>query len=552
MNIIAEYDSSANNAPSGFKAAVQAAINYYDQLILNPITVKIVFSYGEIEGQSLDSDALGESSTNGNIETFSLLKSQLTTAATSQAEITAVGTLPATDPTGGARFWVSDTEAKVFGVGSEPGFTDPEDGFVGLSSTYSFSYDPTNRAVSGEFDAIGVLEHEISEALGRVGYLGTGSFDGYNLYGPIDLYRYSSPGVRDLNYQGAYFSYNGQTMLSPFNDPNDGADVADWAESVYGDSYGYGSQGQAGVVTPTDALVMETLGFNVSSPTNSDFNGDQKSDLLIENTSGAVVVGEVGSNGQEAYTQVAALGSAWTFHGSGDFLGDGNTDFLIQNTNGAVVLGEVANGATTYAQVGALGPEWTFKGVGDFLGDGLSDFLIKNTSGAVVVGEVVSGQVTYTQVAALGPEWTFEGVGEFNGDSKSDFLIENTSGAVVVGEVMNGQASYTQVGALGSVWSFEGVGDFLGVGDSQFLIENSSNGAVVLGQVIDGTAHYTQIGGLGPQWVFEGVGDYLGAGVSRFLIENSSTGALVVGSVSNGQAQYTQVGGLGSGWSFHS
>ena len=45
--------------------------------------------------------------------------------------------------------------------------------------------------------------------------------------------------------------------------------------------------------------------------------------MLIENTNGAVVVGEPGANGQMAYTQIAALGTEWTFKGTGDFLGTG-------------------------------------------------------------------------------------------------------------------------------------------------------------------------------------------------------------------------------------
>ena len=91
-----------------------------------------------------------------------------------------------------------------------------------------------------------------------------------------------------------------------------------------------------------------------------------------------------------------------------DFNGDGKSDFLIENTNGAVVVGEVGGGGeATYAQVAALGPEWTFVGAGDFLGDSDQGFLIENTSGAVVVGEVFGGRTTYTQVAALGPEWAF-------------------------------------------------------------------------------------------------------------------------------------------------
>jgi hypothetical protein len=280
-----------------------------------------------------------------------------------------------------------------------------------------------------------------------------------------------------------------------------------------------------------------------------DFSGDGVSDLLIENTSGAVVVGEV-QNGAESYTQVAALGPEWSFKGNGDFLGDGHEDFLIVNSSGAVVVGQVDNGATSYTQVGALGSEWSFVGTGDLLGSGQADFLIENSSGAVVVGSVVNGQAQYTQVAALGPEWSFEGTGDFLGDGKTGFLIENTSGAVVVGEAENGATTYTQIGGLGPEWKFVGTGDFLGNGQAQFLIENSA-GAGVVGSVVNGQARYTQVVALGPEWSLIGTGDYLGSGTADFMIENTS-GAVVLGGIASGQARYAQVGALGPEWTSHS
>lgn len=280
-----------------------------------------------------------------------------------------------------------------------------------------------------------------------------------------------------------------------------------------------------------------------------DFVGDAHSDVLLENTNGAVVVAETGATGQLSYTQIGGLGKEWSFKGAGDFLGDAKTGFLIENTNGAVYVSEVLSGSAQYSQVGGLGPEWSFVETGDFLGDGVSEFLIENTSGAVAVGEIVNGKAQYTVVGGLGPEWTFKGAGDFLGDGLSDFLIENTSGAIAVGEAVNGKAQYHQIGGLGPEWKFEGVGDFLGDGLSDFLIENS-NGGVVVGEVQNGAVVYTQVGALGPEWKFVGVGDYGGTGQDSFLIENT-IGALATGTVVNGKAQFAQIGALGKEWSFH-
>ena len=314
--------------------------------------------------------------------------------------------------------------------------------------------------------------------------------------------------------------------------------------------------GTDGTETLSDVQSLQftdkTVTLAAPSAVGNDYNGDDRGDFLIENTSGAVVVGEVGAGDLAGYTQVSGLGPEWKFVGGGDFLGDGRSAFLIENGAGSVDVGEVVNGQAQYAQVAGLGPEWKFVGAGDFLGDGKSDFLIENASGAVVVGEVgAGGQAAYTQVAGLGPEWSFVATGDFLGGGKAQFLIENTSGAVVVGALGAGdQAVYTQVAALGPEWKFEGAGDFLGTNSDQFLIENSA-GAVDAGQVgANDQVTYTQVAALGPEWKFVGVGDYLDEGHDQFLIENTA-GAVFVGDYTGASIHFTQVAGLGPEWGFH-
>ncbi len=551
MNIIAQYDSNVQNAPAGYKTAVNAAIAFIDRMILDPITVTLTFSFGAIQGQALDSNALGESSTNGYIESYGVLASQLAASARSAADIASVNSLPTADPVNGDSFWVSDSQAKVFGVGSDPHFTDPQDGFVALSSSYNFTYDPTHRAVAGAFDAIGVLEHEITEALGRISYLGQATFQHQPLYAPYDLFRNSGEGARSLSLGAGYFSVDGTHVLLPLNDPRTGSDGGDWAPSAVGDAFGEAYSGRALLFSPTDRLVMDVLGYHMADLPVRDFMNEGHSDFIIENASGAVVVGDVGAGGTASFTQVAALGPEWTFAGYGDFLSDGRSGFIMENTHGAVVAAEVVNGAAVYTQVASLGPEWSLVGAGDFLRAGGTQILMENTAGAVVVAQTGANAVIYNRVASLGPEWTFHGTGDFNGDGASDFLIENTTGAVVVGELdSSGHAAFSRIGGLAAEWKFVGVGDFFGDGKSDFLIENAQ-GAVVVGEVgTNGQATYTQVAALGREWTFEGAGDVLGKSHDQFLIENTA-GAVVAGDIQNGQAHFTQIAALGSDWWFH-
>jgi hypothetical protein len=548
MIIDVEFDASTKNAPAGFFTAVNAAVEYWEREIINPITVTIQFGYNQVDGQTIGSNALAESeSLGGPNVAYAQLKAALTSDATSANDQIAVAHLPASDPTSGAGFFVPLPEGEVLGLDRT---SNQLVGYAGLSSAFPFTFDPNNRAVAGDFDAIGAMEHEITEVLGRIA--GSGTIEGGTpSYSPLDLFRYASAGQLALTPEAASFSIDGTDLLLPFNNPAGGNDAGDWAPSVRGDSFGEGSQGQAALVSATDLEVMDVLGFTLApDPTaRDDFNADGKSDFLIQNTAGVVVVGEV-SGGQAAFTAVTDLGPEWAFRGDGDFLGAGHDQAIIENTAGAVVVADVENGQAQFTQVASLGPEWKFVGVGDFLGlgDG-SQFLIENAAGAVVVGNAESQTAVYTQVASLGPEWTFVGAGNFLGDGKSEFLIVNTAGAVFTGEVTNGATTFTHVTSLGPEWSFVGSGNLLGDGKDDFLIENTA-GAVVVAEVTNGQATFTQIASLGPEWKFVGTGDYFSEGHDQFLIENTA-GAVDVGDWSGGQIHYTQVTGLGSEWAFH-
>jgi len=515
MIIDVEFDSSTTGAPAGFFTAVNAAVEYWERELINPITVTIQFGYNQVDGHTIGSSALAESESLGSDTptTYAQLKAGLAGAATSANDQIAVANLPSSDPTSGVGYFVPQAEAEVLGLASTGNSLV---GYAGLSSAFPFTFDPNNRSVPGDFDAIGAMEHEISEVLGRIA--GSGDSQGGNEpFSPLDLFRYVSAGQLAVTPEAASFSIDGTHLLLPFNSPVGGDDAGDWAPSVRGDSFGEGSQGVAGLVSPTDLEVMDVLGFKLApdATARDDFNADGQSDFLIQNTGGApglVGIGEV-VNGQVAFTFPTSLApSQYTIVGEGDYLGSGNDQILIENTGssaGLVGIGEIANGQVSYTFPTAVSAsQWKFVGSGDFLGTGAEDqFLIENTgsnAGLVGIGDFGNGNASFTFPTALSTsQWSIVGTGDFLGDGKSDFLIESTAGQVVVGEVVNGQAQYTQVAGIASSWSFVGAGDYSGTGTDSFLIENT-NGALVTGTVVNGHAQFTQVGGLAPDWTFHG------------------------------------------------
>src|SRR5665213_911131 len=179
MEINLIYDASVNAAPAAFKTALTDAALFLDSLITNAITVNIQVGYGEDNGASLGASNLGEGgSGSGPLISYSQLKSDLVANATSATAQQAVSTLPSSNPTGNGVFYVSPAQEKAWGLLSATG--SEIDGTVGFSSTAAFDYNPNNRAVAGEYDFIGVAEHELTHALGRT--LTSSEYDTLYLY----------------------------------------------------------------------------------------------------------------------------------------------------------------------------------------------------------------------------------------------------------------------------------------------------------------------------------------------------------------------------------
>src|SRR5262249_49356471 len=141
------------------------------------------------------------------------------------------------------------------------------DGYVGFSSKSGiFDYSTSGTVPSNQYDFVGTVAHEISEALGRI-FLGSNQISAY------DFFHYSSAGVHDFAANGGgYFSIDGGTTdLANFNMAH-GGDGADWGTggtSISGgsafDSFNaFGTPGQFSPVTQTDLTVLQALGFQLS------------------------------------------------------------------------------------------------------------------------------------------------------------------------------------------------------------------------------------------------------------------------------------------------
>lgn len=252
------YDSSVTvltNAAQ-VEAAFATAAQTFQDLYTNEATIKISVFWGPT-GPFTGGIGLGRSQ-------FLLFQSQysdITTALASHrasaADTNSVASLPASDPTGGP-WYVPLAEGRVLGLIS---LTDTnEDGEVGFATDVSYTFDPNNRSVTGEFDFIGVAEHEISEVLGRC------TFDLTTAFVPYDLFRFTNNAARnfDPNATNVYFSVNnGATALKFFYTNASLGDIQDWKSSATPDAFdAFTSSGHLEPLSTNDITALDVLGYN--------------------------------------------------------------------------------------------------------------------------------------------------------------------------------------------------------------------------------------------------------------------------------------------------
>ncbi len=269
LQFVNTLDSSVGQ---GFENAIVSAEAFYQARIASTATLNFSFQMSPLA-------AAGQNSFTPYYTNFSQLQTALAKAATSAADIAATGAMKGLASTfGGTTFAIAQSLAVVLGLpGADPTTSDTTE----LSSGLPYFYDQSAPAY-GAYDAVAILEHEISEGgLGRIG----GAGGAPNV---MDLFRYAAPGVPDasLGQSGrpAYFSVNGTQMLTEFHSPigffglNDGADSADWDPSSTGqqltyiagqsnqyDAYGVTTTGLVGAVTYPDLLTLDVIGWTLSS-----------------------------------------------------------------------------------------------------------------------------------------------------------------------------------------------------------------------------------------------------------------------------------------------
>ena len=475
MQINVSYDSSAANAPAGFKVDVQYAVSVLEAAFTNNVTLNIDVGWGEVDGSAIRTDDLGESL---YVKAPTYTYSQIVGALEAQAaqpnlnpDLTAaISTLTGlANPTDGGPFDIGLPEAQALGLAANN--PNALDGWIGFAANASeWSYSTTGTPAPDKFYLVGSILHEITEVMGRVSDLGTQGEWYRDAWGVADLFRFSAPGVRQLAPGAAhttgYFSIDdGQTNLGTWNNHIARGDLADWD---FGNRAGGGpgphgadsfnnisNPGVLNQITNDDLTLMHVLGWTPSEPDNFVLKGemyyvpagDVVSDPLLIMSKGTVDIADGGS-----------VTGTITFHGQGGLLTiEGDTP--PSNAIGGFVAGDTidfkgahigANPTVTLLQDNVLQIvehgqtyDFLFDRNEDFSGqhfhvegDGSGGTLIYIEPSLTTVGSPGPGSTpSSTSVAVTGPDIT-NGSGDldaghvvtFTLTMNTDVLVDTTNG----------------------------------------------------------------------------------------------------------------------------
>jgi Holliday junction resolvase-like predicted endonuclease len=551
------YDQSVSSLPAGFVAAVNYVVSYYESIFTAPITVNIDVGYGEIDGQQLQSDALGESETFLGDYSYSSIISAL-----AAVDPSAAASLPSSMPVSGT-MWVGTAEAKALGLPLEQPSTDI-DGYAGFSDVYPFTYNPNDRAVSGEYDFIGVVEHEFTEVMGRIDLFGE-SIGGTTGYSLLDMFHYTSPA--DHTYTGLttnYFSANGGTTdLDYFND-NPQGDLGDWAGAAGADSYlAFTPTGQEDTVSQSDSTEMNALGYGIAGQSGSGSStppqpANTTADMILD-SDGTYEIYDIGGNAILQAGPLGQISTQWQVAGLGGFDGTDTSDMILRNGSGVFEIYDVANNAFTgNTTLGQVGSEWSVSGFGDFSSRaGETDMLMRNSNtGAFEVYDISNNAITVaTGMGQVGLDWQVSGFGDFSSRvGETDMLMRSSNtGAFEVYDISDNQiTSAAAIGQVGLDWQVAGFGDFSGnVNETDMLMRNSNTGAFEVYDIANNQITFAgPIGQIGLEWQAVGFGPMGGAGKSDLLMRDSSTGVFEVYDIANNQiTSAAPMGQVGSEWS---
>jgi FG-GAP-like repeat len=267
-----------------------------------------------------------------------------------------------------------------------------------------------------------------------------------------------------------------------------------------------------------------------SAPRLNDLNGDDKSDLILENVDGRTAAFLMNGLTTTASTLLFPSGSATSVRFTGDFDGDGKQDLITENTAGdwkmVLMDGLVAKKTVAlYAGSDYCCARRYVTHVGDFDGDGVDDLLwilrfpFGGEAFMTLMNETGITEEKYIGLPHFDSLWRASRVGDFDGDGKSDIVFQRGAQDDTFVVLMDG-TEIAETSQLMSAPYFTHVADLNGDGTSDLIA--AINGRVVAYLMEGGNVvSYAEILGANSGWHLTHVGDINGDGKDDLVLKHA-------------------------------
>jgi hypothetical protein len=289
MTITPNFESSITGSSNAgtIESDINNALTFYDQNVLNPITVSIDF------GISTNASYLGQSSSTNYSPSYNTYTSDMLSNATTYGnaiELSAYSNLQyGNDKNGAENMTVTAPDMRaITGDSSYNGNYDTSGNYVGRNGTVDGvitlnATDLSGFGYNGSFSPGRVIQHEVDEILGIGGSGSTlrSSSTPATTFGPMDLFRYSAPQTPSYTNSStatSYFSIDGGTInlvnfnQNPGTNGQTGGDFGDWSsEGTTGNyvqlAFTSSSQGAASIsATSPEGIALQAIGYEVAVP----------------------------------------------------------------------------------------------------------------------------------------------------------------------------------------------------------------------------------------------------------------------------------------------
>ncbi|WP_457356623.1 NF038122 family metalloprotease [Roseateles sp. P5_D6] len=283
--------------------AFQTAANYWSGKLTDNVTVYVNIAFSD-----LAPNVLGSTGSSRAVLDYGSLRSGLATDAKSVTDALAVASLPAGSSlsflatqgdlttrldndgsTNNKQFVVNTANLKALGLDPGTNASNP-DARIEFANGFasSFAFTRANGGVpSNKVDFITVAEHEIGHALGfasgvdsidfcvghtaQCGLSGApNEFEVSPWYTPLDMFRYSAAGQRDVTLGGSpYFSVNGGlSSVQPFStglEHGNGQQASHFGTSVVTLMRPFVGNGQSYDATVSDLMAFDAIGWDLAA-----------------------------------------------------------------------------------------------------------------------------------------------------------------------------------------------------------------------------------------------------------------------------------------------